>query len=730
MTNIIDIAKHSEKAYLEYSIAVLKDRAIPYLQDGQKPVHRRILFAMNELGLKTNSTPKKSARIIGDILGKYHPHGDSAVYEAMVKMSQSFYLRYPLVEGQGNFGSRDGDSAAAMRYTEAKLTPIAELLLDDLKYDCAPYRSNYDSTLFEPELLPSRLNFLLINGTFGIAVGLSTKIPSHNIDDVRNATIAYLNNNNIESEELAEIIKGPDLPTGGQIITPKKEIAEIYTKGSGKLTVRCRWHSEKQGRGQYRIVITELPPKKSVKKILEKIDSIENPPSLKNKKNKKPNDKSLTDRSYLQNLISNAEDDSNKEQLRLIIEPRSSKVKPEELMEKLYKILELEESISVNMTCIGNDMKVSNKNIKDIISEWCDFRFLTVTRRIEHLLEKTNKRLHILEGREIAHSNIDEIIKIIKEEDDPESILMTNFNLSEIQAKDILDIKLRQLAKLEIEKIIKEISSLNKDKSKYEGLLSSKTKMTNLIKKEINSDTDKFVDERRTLIEEAEAATISVDDKIISEKVSILVNKHGWLTLRKGHDFDVNNVLLRDNSPIVKNIECMSTDLLFLLNSEGRIYNIKPHQIPSGKNYIHTNSLIDNTSQTITIEKINDEEKILFFTNSGYGFLSKGKDLTTKNKSGKQFINPDNYKVMKPLYINENNLITCLSSDDRILTFSIKEIKQLKNGGKGVQLIKLPESETLSDLIIHNENIIKIKNKKFNTDESIFKRARRGIKIK
>lgn len=727
----IDISKHSEQSYLDYAIAVLKNRAVPYLQDGQKPVHRRILYVMHELGLKNIGSPKKSARIVGDIIGKYHPHGDSAVYEAMVKMSQDFYLRYPLVNGQGNFGSRDGDSAAAMRYTEAKLTPISELLLSDLKYDCFNMQGNYDNTLKEPELLPSRLNFLLMNGTFGIAIGLQTDIPSHNIQDVTNATLKYIENNNVSVDELAETLNAPDLATGGQIITPRSNLIEAYKTGNGTFTIRCRWHSEKQGRNQYKIIVTELPPGTSVEKVLQKIDNIENPktPKEKNGKQKKPNSKALANKQYIQSLISNAENDSDKDNLRLVLEPKNSKMKPDELMERLYKILDLEENLKIDMTTVGNDMLPRRKNLKEIIAEWFDYRFLTVTRRIESLLVKAEARIHILEGRKIAFDHIDEVINIIKNEDEPEIELINKFKLSEMQAKDILEIRLRQLVKLEVNKIIKELDSLNKDRNKYTSLLGSKVKMTNFIKKEIIADTEKFADERRTLVEEAERSVVRKEDTILEEKITIIINKNGWITQRKGHDFDISNIQLRDNSPVDKVIETTNTESIVVLNDQGRIFNFKTFDVPSGKNFIHINSLIDNSGNVVFYSDIKNES-IFFASDLGYGFLTKGTSLITKNKAGKQFIDCENGKPFKPIYTGENNLISCLSNDNRLLTYDLSEVKSLKNGGKGVQLIKLNDNVKLDSFYLHNENTVKIRNKKVDTTEFKNKRARKGKSLK
>tara|TARA_B100000700_G_scaffold267699_1_gene307848 strand:- start:123650 stop:125902 length:2253 start_codon:yes stop_codon:yes gene_type:complete len=738
MSNIsnIEIGIHSKKAYLEYSIAVLKGRAIPFIHDGQKPVNRRILHVMNELNLKSDGQPKKSARIVGDVIGKYHPHGDSAVYEAMVKMSQDFYLRYPLVDGQGNFGSRDGDSAAAMRYTEAKLSPIAEILLNDLKYHCVDLEDNFDNTLQEPKIMPSRLNMLLMNGTQGIAVGMATSIPSHNINDVKNATIAYINNENISDEELAENLYAPDLPTGGQIISPLSDIHKAYSNGEGTFTVRCRWRKEEQGRGQYRIVITELPPSSSVESVLQKIDALENPKGKKDKngKVKKLSNKELNNKTYIQNLISNAYNDSEGKDLRLVIEPKSSRSNAEEVMEKLYKILELEENVKIDMTTVGTDFLPRRKNLKQFVSEWVNFRFETVTKRFQYLLNKTNDRIHILEGRKIAFDNLNEVINIIRNSDEPQEELETKYGLSETQAKDILEIRLRQLARLEIQKIEKELTSLLKDKKRYESLLNSKTKMMNLIKKEIEEDTAKFSDERRTLVKEAEKATINEEEKIVDEKVSIIVNNNGWLTLRKGHDIETENLTLKDSSPIFKILETRSTNTIAIFSKNGRVFNIKPYQIPSGKNFIHINTLIESDgSELIDYKEIDENKKILFANNNGYGFIIKFKNLVSKNKAGKQVFNlEENIDIpFKPIEINNENTVLCLSSDNRLLAYNLKEIKELPNRGKGVQLIKLPPSISLVDIkIIEGKQVTLAKNVIDLEEEGYFnKRARRGKTI-
>lgn len=731
--NIIDISRHSEKAYLEYCVAVLQDRAISYLHDGQKPVQRRILHVMNELGLTDNSGFKKSARIVGDIIGKYHPHGDSSVYQAMVKMSQDFYLRYPLIDGQGNFGSRDGDSAAAMRYTEARLTPIASLLLNDLKFNCVNNIPNFDSTLTEPELLPSRLNFELLNGSFGIGVGLSSNVPSHNINDVTNATLSYIDNKDITCEELANIIIAPDLPTGGQIITPKADLNKIYSTGEGMFTVRCRWEVEKQPRGQYKIIVTELPPSASVESVILKIDSLENPKGKKDSNGKiKLAQKQLTDKIYIQNLIHNAYNDSEGKNLRLVIEPKNCKIDPEEFMSKLYKILDLEENIKVNLTTVGTDFLPRRKNLKEIIKEWFDFRFETVTKRFEYLLKKVNDRIHILEGRKKVFDYLQEVIDIIKSEDEPDKILMEKFNLSEIQVKDVLEIKLRQLAKMEINKILKELENSFLDKQEYEKLLGSEKEMTKYIKKEIISDTKSFSDERRTLVKEEDKATISKEEKIVDEKVTLIISDNGWLTLRKGHSLDMSTVTLKEDSNFLKSIECLSTQNIVILNKKGRIFNIKPFQVPSGKNFIHINTLIDNSDSIIDYKLIEEDKKIVMASELGYGFITDFSSLITKNKAGKQFLETEEKLAFEIKVLNQNNLFSCITKKKRLLSFNSEEIKYLKNGGKGVQLIKLDDDDYLIDICLHDKDLeeIEIFGYKFNTLDIISSRAKRGLKLK
>jgi topoisomerase IV subunit A len=735
----INPALYAEKAYLDYTMDVVSNRAIPSLKDGQKPVQRRILFAMKELGLYSGKEPKKSARIVGDIIGKYHPHGDGAAYEAMVKMSQDFYLRYPLIDGQGNFGSRDGDSAAAMRYTEAKLSPISELLLSEIGEGSCDFIDNYDQLLQEPAILPSRLNFMLMNGTFGIAVALSTKIPSHNIRNVTDATIHQIKNPNCSVKELVEYLVAPDFPTGGQIIDSKDDIVGNYERGEGTFNVRCKYKVEKLDKGQWQIVIYELPPSSSPTSLMDRIGNIEKPKLVKDKngKVKKPSIKQIADKQILLNYVSDYRDDSSGEEgIRVVLEPRSSRVNPEEMMASLFKLLELEETFKMNLVAIGGNDRATNKNLKDMISEWVDFRFYTLNKRTEYGLKKALKRIHILEGRKIAFDYIDRIIEIIKGMDNPKEKLMEEFNLSEEQALDILEIKLRQLAKMEIDSIIKELDKLYKERNYLSQLLESKVKMKNLMIKELESDTKKYEDERRTLVKEDEKSGIISSDVIIDEKVTIIMTKQGWLTSRKGHDLETDSVQLKDGDDIFKIMEGRTSQQIVLMASNGRTFNIKPSNIVGGKNMNHVNTLIDLPDGVIVdILFLGEKDKYLVSNNAGYGFIVEASNLLTKNKAGKVFFNvPKDAHIFPLLEIGDKKLITCFTSDFRILSYDLNEIKELPKG-KGVQLVKLPSGVKMDKYLLHNEReiIVETENKvcEFNIDDGSYgKRALRGINFK
>lgn len=742
----LELKDYVEKMYLGYSVSILQERAIPYLSDGQKPVQRRILYAMKEMNVSHNTPPKKSARIVGDVIGKFHPHGDSSVYEAMVRMAQNWSLRYPLVDGQGNFGSRGGDSAAAMRYTESRLSAFAEhVLLSELKLGTVDFKGNYDNTMQEPKNLPSRLNTLLLNGATGIAVGMSSDIPSHNIKELSEATIAAIQNSKISHDEIMDLLKGPDLPNGGQIIDSKETINKVYEDGHGTLKVRARWKMEKMAHGQWQIVVYEMPPLSSTENVLETIDKIINPPSKKDKNGKtKPLSKNeLQKKNFLNSILSKAYDDSDqKTPVRLILEPKSSRQNPEEFMEILTGLLDLEKSMKVNLTSVGLDNLPKRKNILDLIQEWIFFRFHTMTRRTEFLLKKTQDRIHILEGRMIALKSIDEVIKIIRQSEDPKADLMNKIKVSEIQAEDILEIRLRQLAKMEYIKVENELKKLLKEEKYLLSLLKSKTKMNNLMIEEIKNDTEMFTDERRTLIKEDKVTITKSSDTILDEPITIIFTQKGWLTQRKGHNVETETLQLKNEDNIKYIIEGRSTNLLCAISSNGRAYSIKTTEVPFGKGgFVHVNSLIslENNSEIVDV-CFNNDEKIFIFNDKGYGFISNKKNLETKNKAGKHFMTlPKDAKIFPFVSVeNEPEFINLLSSDYRILCFKYDELKEFKelDKGKGYQLMKLPKDDKIIDYSFLNNEIYyyegkkKIKINENNLSEFLSKRALRGKKVK
>ncbi|HTR08664.1 MAG TPA: DNA topoisomerase IV subunit A, partial [Paraburkholderia sp.] len=531
----LTLGHYAERAYLDYAVSVVKGRALPDVCDGQKPVQRRILYAMNEMGLGDNAKPVKSARVVGDVLGKYHPHGDQSAYDALVRLAQDFSMRYPLIDGQGNFGSRDGDGAAAMRYTEARLTPIAKLLLDEIDMGTVDFMPNYDGSFQEPKTLPARLPMLLLNGASGIAVGLATEIPSHNLREVAAAAVAMIRNPKISHAELMDKLPGPDFPGGGQIISSEAEIAAAYESGRGSLKVRARWKIEDLARGQWQLVVTELPPNTSGQKVLEEIEELTNPKLKLGKKTLTP--EQLQSKQSMLALLDAVRDESGKDApVRLVFEPKTSRIDQAEFVNSLLANTSLESNASLNLVMVGADGRPRQKGISEILGEWIGFRFATVTRRTQHRLTKVDDRIHILEGRMIVFLNIDEVIRIIREADEPKSALMSAFGLSERQAEDILEIRLRQLARLEKIKIEKELAELREEKAKLEELLANESSMKRLIVREIESDAKQYGDDRRTLIQQEKRATF--ETRVVDEPVTVVVSQKGWVRALKGHGLD------------------------------------------------------------------------------------------------------------------------------------------------------------------------------------------------
>jgi topoisomerase-4 subunit A len=693
----LTLATFAERAYLDYAISVVKGRALPDVCDGQKPVQRRILYAMNELGLSSAAKPRKSAAVVGDVLGKLHPHGDQSVYDALVRMAQNFSLRYPLIDGQGNFGSRDGDGAAAMRYTEARLTPISKLLLDEIDMGTVDFQPNYDGSTEEPKLLPGRLPFVLLNGASGIAVGLATEIPAHNLHEVAKAAVAIIRNPKLTHAELMEFIPGPDFPAGGQIITSPAAISEMYENGRGRLQVRARWKIEDLARGQWQAVVTELPPGTSSQKVLEEIEELTNPKIKLGKKALSPEQMAL--KQNVLAILDTVRDESGREApIRLVFEPKSKNLDQTEFMNMLLAHTSLESSASINLVMIGGDGRPRQKGLGDILREWIEFRFTTVTRRTKFKLQKVLDRIHILEGREAILLNIDKVIKIIRESDEPKPALIQAFKLSDRQAEDILEIRLRQLARLETIKIQQELAELRSEQSTLQDLLDNPGSMKRLIIKEIEADEKQFGDARRTLIEAAEKAV--VEQKVIDEPVTVVISEKGWLRARTGHAHDAAQFTFKAGDALYGAFECRTVDNLLAFGSNGRIYSVPVAALPGARgDGVPITTLIDLTSGSRILHYFAGpaESSLLLASTAGYGFTAKAGDMVSRIKGGKAFMNLEDgdLPLLPRPIIDKASAIACLSEKGHLLVFGIDEIKNLSGGGRGVILMELEKDEKL-----------------------------------
>jgi topoisomerase-4 subunit A len=693
----LTLGDYAERAYLDYAVSVVKGRALPDVSDGQKPVQRRILFAMNEMGLANTAKPVKSARVVGDVLGKYHPHGDQSAYDALVRLAQAFSMRYPLIDGQGNFGSRDGDGAAAMRYTEARLTPIAKLLLDEIDMGTVDFMPNYDGSFQEPKLLPARLPFVLLNGASGIAVGMATEVPSHNLREVAAAAVAMIRDPKIDHARLVELIPGPDFPGGGQIISSQAEIAAAYETGRGSLKVRARWKIEEMARGQWQLVITELPPSTSGQRVLEEIEELTNPKIKLGKKALSPDQ--LQTKQTLLALLDTVRDESGRDApVRLVFEPKSSRIDQTEFVNSLLAHTSLESNASINLVMIGTDGRPRQKSIGEILHEWVGFRFTTVTRRTQHRLGKVNDRIHILEGRMIVFLNIDEVIRVIREADDPKLALMERFNLSERQADDILEIRLRQLARLEAIKIEQELKELRSEKEKLEELLNSDAAMKRLLIKEIEADAKQYGDDRRTLIQPEKRATFEV--RVVDEPVTVVVSQKGWVRALKGHALDPASFQFKAGDGIYAAFQARTPDMLIAWGSNGRVYSVPVAILPGGRgDGVPVTSLIEleSGSHLLHYFAASVEQPLLLASSNGFGFMAKLGDMVSRVKAGKSFMTIDEGATpLTPMPVLAGaKRVACLSSNGRLLVFEIDEMKTLSGGGRGVILMALDPKETL-----------------------------------
>jgi topoisomerase IV subunit A len=587
----LNLSTYAQRAYLEYALSVVKGRALPDVCDGQKPVQRRILYSMSRMGLgfggangTSGAKPVKSARVVGDVLGRFHPHGDQAAYDALVRMAQNFSQRYPLIDGQGNFGSRDGDGAAAMRYTEARLSRITSLLMDEIDMGTVEFIANYDGSTEEPKQLPARLPFNIMNGASGIAVGLATEIPSHNLREVADACVALIKSPKLTDDELFAIIPGPDYANGGQIISTPADIADAYRTGRGSLKVRARWKIEELARGQWQLIVTELPPGTSTAKVLEEIEEITNPKVKAGKKSLSQDQLQL--KASMLALLDVTRDESNKDAaVRLVFEPKTSKIEQNDLITALLAHTSLETTAPINLTAIGIDGRPTLKSLRQMLMEWIEFRAQTIERRSRHRLEKVLDRIHILEGRQIVLLNIDEVIAIIRQSDEPKAALIARFNLSDRQAEDILEIRLRQLARLEAIKIETELKELREEQGKLEEIIGSPATLRRLMIKEIEADAKQYgdpaKDPRRTLIQ-AEKKTVA-EVKIIDEPVTVVVSAKGWVRARTGHGHDAASFAFKSGDDLYGTFECRTVDTLLAFGSNGRVYSVAVSLLPGAR---------------------------------------------------------------------------------------------------------------------------------------------------
>lgn len=694
---------YAERCYLAYAMSVVKGRALPYVEDGMKPVQRRILYSMREMGLTSSTKHVKSARVVGDVIGKLHPHGDQSVYDAMVRMAQGFTLRYPLIDGQGNFGSRDGDGAAAMRYTESRLTPVAELLLSEIDMGTVDFVPNYDGAFKEPALLPARLPMLLANGASGIAVGMATEIPSHNLRELGSAAIAILKKPEISLDGILAHVPGPDFPGGGRIITSSADLRAVYESGRGSVRVRAQWTVEQLARGQWRIVVTELPPGVSTAQALTQIEALANPQPKTGKKELSPEQKNLK-QAILALLDSTRDESDEKNPVRLVLEPSSRNHDPDTFMRFFLAQTALETNVPVNLTVIGRDGRPGQKGLVALIAEWAGFRVDTVRRRSQHRLEVVNRRVHILEGRLTILLNIDEVIRVIRESDDPKSDLMAAFDLTEVQADDILDIRLRQLARLESIKIEKELKELMGERDELNRILGDGNALTSLVIDEIRADMKKYGDDRRTRIEAAQSVTASTtsEESMVDEPVTVIVSLNGWLRTRQGHGVDRASIQYKAGDGEMAVIETRTVNPLILMDSSGRTYTLRISDLPSGRgDGVPFTSLVDLAKGAKLIHALSapPESRWLVSTTVGYGFIAKCADMVSRQRAGKAFMTVEDGQIPLPPAPATGAWVAVAASNGKALVFPIEEVKE-GTGGKGVQLIKLDEGEKMMALTV------------------------------
>ncbi len=733
----LNLATYAQRAYLEYALSVVKGRALPDVCDGQKPVQRRILYSMSRMGLgfggangNTGAKPVKSARVVGDVLGRFHPHGDQAAYDALVRMAQDFSQRYPLIDGQGNFGSRDGDGAAAMRYTEARLAKITSLLLDEIDQGTVDFTPNYDGSTEEPRQLPARLPFALLNGASGIAVGLATEIPSHNLREIADACVALIKTPALAEADLYALVPGPDYPGGGQIISSSADIADAYRTGRGSLKVRARWKIEDLARGQWQLVVTELPPGVSSQRVLEEIEELTNP-KVKAGKKALSQDQTQLKASILAVLDVVRDESSKDAAVRLVFEPKTSRTQQVELITALLAHTSLETSSPINLTMVGLDGRPTQKSFRQMLTEWIAFRQSTIEKRSRFRLGKVLDRTHILEGRQTVLLNIDEVIAIIRQSDEPRAALMERFKLSERQADDILEIRLRQLARLEAIKIEQELAELRDEQKKLEEILGSPAALRRLMVKEIEADAKTFADPRRTLIQAEKKAVAEV--KIVDEPVTVVVSDKGWVRARTGHGHDATSFAFKAGDTLYGTFECRSVDTLLAFGSNGRVYSVAVSLLPGGRGDgqpVTTLIELEAGTQLLYYFAGPVSAKLLLSSSAGYGFIASVDNMVSRQKAGKAFVSCNAGEALcAPSLVSGASLpaasytaapeagstgrndlaaathIACASALGRILTFEISELKTMEKGGRGLMLIDLEAKDTLAGAAAYTRSV-------------------------
>ncbi len=684
----IPLREYAERAYLDYSMYVVLDRALPFIGDGLKPVQRRIVYAMSELGLAATAKPKKSARTVGDVIGKYHPHGDSACYEALVLMAQPFSYRYPLIDGQGNFGSPDDPkSFAAMRYTESKLTPIAEVLLGELGQGTVDWSPNFDGTLEEPTWLPARLPHLLLNGTTGIAVGMATDVPPHNLNEIVSALVRLLDDPDASVADLCEHVRGPDYPTTAEIITPAADLRTMYETGIGSVRARATWEKEANGKEASNFVITALPYQVSPSKVIEQI-------AAQMRAKKLPWLEDIRDESDHENPV------------RVVLIPRSNRVDAEQLMGHLFATTDLEKSYRVNLNIIGLDGKPQVKNLRQLLGEWLAFRTDTVTRRLRHRLQKVERRLHLLDGLLIAFLNLDEVIRIIRTEDEPKPVLMARFGLSDEQAEYILETRLRQLARLEEMKIRGEQDALAREREQIIATLDSKAKLKKLVKDELLADAKKFGDARRSPLVSREAAhAIDETELVPSEPVTVVLSEKGWARAAKGHDIDPAGLSYREGDALLAAARARSTWQVAFIDSEGRSYSTPAHTLPSARG--NGEPLTGRFSPAAgaafrTLASGENEARFVLASTHGYGFVTRFENLTGRNKAGKAMLNlSPGAGVLQPAGVGnlDTDRIVAVTSSGNLLAIPAGELPELDKG-KGNKIIDIPKAKLATEHVV------------------------------